>query len=407
MSLNSLLIGSVDRGGTLLARACNFLSPARPLSCLVAVLALVTGTGSRLLAASEPTQIRWNSASGGGNTVQLTWESAVDCQYALWSSTDLDSWGLVAGYPKQGTGAAMVQDLSATERSFYRLDVSVNPPSGHVLVPAGTLSMGDSFNEAYLGELPVHSVEVDACFIQAKETTKEQWDVVRDWALSHGYDFEGLGDGVGPDHPVHSLNWYDVVKWCNARSEMAGLTPCYFTDATLATPYRSGRVDLTAASVKPDANGYRLPTEAEWEWAARGGAQGKRFPWGDTITHAQANYSSQSLYAYDVSPTRGYHPSYTSSEFPFTAPAGSFTANGYGVFDTTGNVAEWCWDWYGENYYATSPTNNPTGPATGTARVIRGGSWQSFAIDCRSSFRGGGSPAFGLITLGFRTARSQ
>ena len=154
------------------------------------------------------------------------------------------------------------------------------------------------------------------------------------------------------------------------------------------------------------AKGYRLPTEAEWEKAARGGLNAKRFPWGDTITHSQANFNSNSVVAYDISPTRGFHPSYAVGNQPYTAPVGSFTANGYGLYDMTGNAFEWCWDWYGT--YAAGPQSDPKGSGAGSVRVARGGSWYyDFALSCRVSTRYWDDASFRFFDRGFRIARGQ
>ena len=113
-----------------------------------------------------------------------------------------------------------------------------------------------------------------------------------------------VGVGKASNHPVEQVGWWDVIKWCNARSEKDGLEPVYSVNGTIM------RTENTEPTVNWAAKGYRLPTEAEWEKAARGGLSSKRFPWGDTISHSQANYRSDGSFAYDVSPTQGYHPQY-------------------------------------------------------------------------------------------------
>ena len=261
------------------------------------------------------------------------------------------------------------------------------------LIPAGNFQMGNLMDpvEGNADELPVHTVYVSAFYMDRYEVTKARWDDVRAWGLIHGYTDIPAGSGKAATHPVQTISWYNMVKWCNARSEMEGLTPVYFTDDAQTVLYQTGNVNVTNAQVKWSANGYRLPTEAEWEKAARGGTSGHRFPWSnvETITHSQANYSSSASYSYDVSPTRGYHPTFAVNGGPYTSPVGYFASNGYGLYDMAGNVWEWCWDWYGSSYYSTSPSIDPQGSPTGSVRVLRGGSWidDGGAHNCRVANR--------------------
>ena len=280
-------------------------------------------------------------------------------------------------------------------------------PSDMVLIPVGSFTMGDTLGDESLPdrETPTHTVAVSAFYLDRYEVTKALWDEVYTWAVAHGYTFAGTGSGKAANHPVWGINWYDAVKWCNARSEKEGRVPAYYTSAAQTTIYRSDQgtpapftTDVQNDGVKWNS-GYRLPTEAEWEYAARGGLSGKRFPWGDTISHSQANYYSTNSYRYDVSPTRGYHPSYQSGGAPYTSPVGSFAPNGYGLYDMAGNVIEWCWDQYGS--YSSGSQTDPRGPSSDSIRVARGGIWFTSASLCRASRRNGYSPIGGA---GFRCA---
>jgi formylglycine-generating enzyme required for sulfatase activity len=280
-------------------------------------------------------------------------------------------------------------------------------PSGFVLIPAGSFKMGDAFGEGESAERPVHAVSVSAFFLQERETTKAEWDTVRGWALADGYTFDNPGDAKDKKYPVHTISWYDVVKWCNARSQKEGLTPAYYTNDAQTTVYKTGDVNVTNAQVNWAANGYRLPTEAEWEKAARGGLSGKRFPWGDTISQSQANYYASSSYTYDLSgAVNNYHPTYGTGSTPYTSPVGSFVANGYGLYDMAGNVFQWCWDWYGA--YDTGTPTDPRGVSSGSLRVFRGGSWGVFRADfCRVASRDFRYPSDTDNSIGFRVARSS
>lgn len=284
---------------------------------------------------------------------------------------------------------------------FYRV-VALNPaPTNMAFIPAGSFTMGDNL-DGYSWALPLHTVYVSDFYMDRYEVTKALWDDVYNWAITHGYSFEHGAQGKAATHPAHSMTWYDGVKWCNARSEKEGRVPAYYTNATQTAVYRAGQVTVDNSWVKWNA-GYRLPTEAEWEKAARGGASGHRFAWSDTdtITHSRANYLSTTNGAYDISATRGYHPTFNDAVFPYTSPVGFFAPNGYGLFDMSGNVLEICWDWYG--VYSSSSQADPRGPTSptlGTFRMIRGGSWDNQALVAPRSLL---NQVSGLNNIGFRS----
>lgn len=283
-----------------------------------------------------------------------------------------------------GTGKSLVWDMGAdwngaAETLSCTLSAD-DSSSGEttttemVLVPAGTYTATNPDPELYSYPISVGTFHMDKT-----EVTKAQWDTVSSWALANGYTFDNPGAAKAADHPVHTVNWYDSVKWCNARSEMEGKTPCYTVSGST---YRTGQ---SVPSVNTSADGYRLPTTDEWEHAARGGLSNKRFPWGDTITHNDANYYSDSSYSYDTSPTRGLHPTYASPDYPCTSPAGSFPANGYGLHEMAANVSEW------------------TGSSYSGYMILRGSNWGYYADVARCGQEALANRTDADYRYGFRT----
>jgi formylglycine-generating enzyme required for sulfatase activity len=349
------------------------------VACLVALIATKSAGQSPVITSLQGNgQLSWTNMIITNAVYRLEWASRLD---GVWHSFTYQPINTIDAHDKT------VFEVEVP--MFYRVVMETNePPAGAVWIDAGTFAMGDSLGVGWANELPVHTTFVSGFWMDAMEVTKAQWDAVRGWGLTNGYTDLPAGAGKASNHPVQTVGWYGCVKWCNARSEKEGYSPVYFTNDTRTAVYRTGTHDVSSSQVAWTAKGYRLPTEAEWEKAARGGRQGRQFPWGrDTIQHAWANYLSTNTYAYDTSPTRGFHPVYNDGAPPFTSPAGSFSCNAYGLYDMAGNVWEWCWDLYDAGYYSVSPATNPHGPITGTIRVLRGGAWSHDALGTRVSVR--------------------
>ena len=290
-----------------------------------------------------------------------------------------------------------------------------------VLIPGGEFEMGDHHGEGSPDELPVHAVYVDSFYMEVYEVTNQQYADALNWADAQGLIEVDAGvvyatgggdpycdtyeadpesrihwDGAvftvtaeKEDHPMLELSWYGAVAYANWRSAQEGRDPSY---------------DLSTWECDFEANGYRLPTEAEWEYAARGGEHDPyyRYPWGDAIDGSNANY-------YDSGdPYEGPWPGTRTTPVGYydgtQTPAGVDMANGYGLYDVAGNAREWCNDWYDEDYYASSPYDNPRGPATGTFRVLRGGSWDLIAYFSRCATRFWTYPSLRYGHYGFRLA---
>lgn len=284
-------------------------------------------------------------------------------------------------------------------------DLSISIPKLELItLPGGGFLMGDS-KDGMKDAKPFHA-ELSAFMISKHEITLELWECIRLWGRDHGYEDLPMGYGKKNNHPVCGISWTDSVKWCNALSECQGFTPCYYSDITWQNVLRSGIADVGNKHVKWQADGYRLPTEAEWEFAARGGLDGERFPWGDQITHDLANYHGSKTLEYDKSLRDGPAAAWLSSP-PLTAPVGSFPANNFGLHDMAGNLAEWCWDFYADRQEISIPTlDNPHGPDHGETCIVRGGSWRHTAAEARCASRFSMPGTMTAPHVGLRVARS-
>ncbi len=225
-------------------------------------------------------------------------------------------------------------------------------PGEWAWVPAGSFEMGAVLGDGsgFADEQPRHTVTLTrGLWIQVTPVTFAQYRV---FAEAAGRPMPHVPNWADDSHPVVGVTWNDAVAFCAWA-------------------------------------GGRLPTEAEWERAARGGVAGQRYPWGPDISHDNANFDG----------TGGR------DQWAKSSPVGSFPANGFGLFDMAGNVWQWCADWYDERRYAHSPPVDPKGPAEGKARVVRGGCWTSDPGRLRTSYRFSVDPSDSQVTIGFRCVR--
>ena len=265
-----------------------------------------------------------------------------------------------------GTSTATTNGAAAPAATTDAAPAIIKTKSGveMVEIPAGSFEMGSRSHE---DETP-HTVKLDAFYIDRTEVTQEQFSKLSVADASHFRD---------PKNPVEMIPWDRAIAFCNERSKAEGLTPCYNSEMVC---------DFAA-------NGYRLPTEAEWEYACRAG--------------------SDKEYSFGADPrTLGDYAWFKDNAAKKTHPVAQKKPNAWGLYDMHGNVAEWCHDVYDKDYYKKSAAENPHGPAEGDKQVLRGGAWETSAEGLRSSARaaekaGFQDACFKLDAIGFRCVRKK
>ncbi|MBO4706299.1 MAG: SUMF1/EgtB/PvdO family nonheme iron enzyme [Spirochaetaceae bacterium] len=260
----------------------------------------------------------------------------------------------------QRTLGFRVARSSGEPRATQPVKTSKPTTTGFVLVQGGTFKMGSTNGEK--DEKPVHSVTLSSFYMCDHEVTQAEYKAVTGSNPSYF---------SGNNKPVEQVSWYDAIEYCNALSRKEGLKPCYTSSNGVYT------CDWTA-------NGYRLPTEAEWEYAARGGNKSKDYK------YSGGNAAGNVAWSKDNSSS--------------THDVKSKNANELGLYDMSGNVAEWCWDWYGS--YGSTSSTNPKGASSGSYRARRGGSWSDASSATSVTYRDGNSPNRTANNRGFRVVRN-
>ena len=283
--------------------------------------------------------------------------------------------------PKSNATRAQVAAALMNYDQSWQEGTTPVPPSNDqfLLINGGTFQMGSPADEPERSSDEIqHSVTVSSFYMAKTEVSQGEYQ-----ALMGSNPSETKGD----DLPVTNITWYDAIQYCNGLSEAEGLTPCYTISGTTVTWDRS-------------ANGYRLPTEAEWEYAARAGTA-TPFSFGDYVHNSDANCYNAYGYNNDAS---GNWVNGSDSYLRRTVEVDSYAASAYGLYNMHGNAAEWVWDWY--SAYDTQASIDPTGPEGGNAKTVRGGGWNDHPKHIRSAYRGAQPADVPLYSIGMRPVRN-
>lgn len=273
--------------------------------------------------------------------------------------------------------------VSTQENKTDNKMAGADAPDGFVRISGGTFQMGSPDTEAWRSEdETVHPVTVSDFYMGVYEVTQKEYQEV---IKANPSNF------TGDDLPVENLTWYEAVAYCNAHSEKEGLTKAYTVDGQNVTWERS-------------ADGYRLPTEAEWENACRAGTE-TPFNTQTSISPEESNYFGHYPYLIEENYFSQEKLDTEPGEYRETTVAvDSFSPNAWGLYNMHGNVGEWCWDYYGA--YAAREQNNPSGAEKGTRRISRGGGWNDFAKHIRSAYRASSPADRSSAAVGLRLVRN-
>jgi formylglycine-generating enzyme required for sulfatase activity len=322
----------------------------------------------------------------GGQNCQVQWAEEL---------TPEARWRHLATVVLSNSAVALPDPDWKTNTSRYYRAVET-PAANMVCIPSGAFVMGDAFSEGDFDEIPTDFVSTDSVFMDRSEVSNKKMRDAMQWAYERGkikitsndvinligqpqklVDLDAAGSELRFSNSVFSVNtgksefpcvrvtWFGAAAYCNYRSEMQGFSSCY---------------NLTNWTCDWTADGYRLPTEAEWEKAARGGWEGYRYPWGNAFHSSLANCGTVGG----------------------PVAVGNLSCNDNGLHDAAGNVWEWVNDWYHPAYYSSRPATNPTGPLTGSFKVARGGSFYTQTTDARVANRGFSEPGLSFFDAGFR-----